>query len=180
MQDRIDPRELDRPLFTVGELAQAADIERGLADVWVHRGIIVPTRLAKAGGRKRPHFSLRAIFRAKLVRMLTEHLAIGPSDSAQLAAESGAIAVADMLDNNDWMMVVLNNRNLPFKIWAAVSRTRKKWRWKLFTKADEIIDPFGDSVPFVVLQLWAALLDVYRKCEPLHDFAMRGTKTDGA
>ena len=144
MQYRIDPRELERPLFTVGELAEAADIERGLADVWVHRKIIVPTRVAKAGGRKRPHFSFRAIFRAKLVRVLTEYLAIGPSDSARLAAESEVTTVADMLDNDDWMMVVLNNRNRPFKIWAAVSRTDKKWQWQLFTEADAIIDPFGD------------------------------------
>ena len=163
--------DIEAALFTVGELANVAGIKRGVADVWVHRGIIVPTRVAHVSGRKRPLFSIRAVFKARLVHLLHENLATGPTESALVAKESETVKIAGMLDNEDWILTVLRNmhRPTPLEIWAAVNRDNKRWQWKLFTDAKKIGVPFGSSHPFMVLPLSSTLLATYKDCKRLHD-----------
>jgi hypothetical protein len=165
----IDWIEIDQPYFTAAEVAGVAGIARGLADVWIHRGIISPSRVDRSAGRRRPLFSVRAIVKAKLVRILGEHFAIGPSEAADLAKDSDSTEIAEMLSGEDWMFAVrrslISGKQIDLSV--AVARIGKKWRWQLFVTNDGIVAPFGPDVPYIVLPLATIFIGVITECTAL-------------
>jgi len=167
MKQAPAPIDIDAALFTLGELAEVAGIKRGLVDVWSHRGVIAPTRVARVSGRRRGLFSVRAIVRARLVRVLGEHVAMGPAESAGLAKDSGSVEVADMMAGEDWMFAARRNPHLGYSV--AVARIENCWRWKLITKGEDTASYFGPAVPFIVLPIWHIFNEVYRACIALHE-----------
>src|SRR4051812_16203877 len=91
--------DIDAPLFSVGELSQVSGIGRSAIDMYLHRGILAPTRrertkrptLKSKGSSRfsnqgRPMFSVAVIFKARLIRELGNALGLGPSE-ASIAAD---------------------------------------------------------------------------------------------
>ncbi len=79
---------IDAPYFSVAELARIAGIDRAVADQWVHRQLIKPILVKRAGSLKRPFFSVRAIFKARLAVVLNQQLLFGPGQSAPVSNKS--------------------------------------------------------------------------------------------
>ena len=115
--------DLDAPFFTVAELAHIAGLDRGQVDVWLRRGVIQPTRIERLNVRSRSLFSVGAIFEAKLIRVLGEHLAIGPSDSLLIAKELEAAILAKVTtDDGKWKWHVA--RHLQFSLCLSHYQTK--------------------------------------------------------
>jgi len=57
MKDSISQRkvqldfDIDAALFTVSELAQVSGISRSAIDMYLHRGVLIPTRRAQQNSR---------------------------------------------------------------------------------------------------------------------------------
>jgi Asp-tRNA(Asn)/Glu-tRNA(Gln) amidotransferase B subunit len=80
--------DMTAALFSQAELCDAAGIENETANNWIKRGLLEPT---KVGGRKirgRRLFSLLDIFKAHLMNEAIKHLAMPPSQSAQIAKQA--------------------------------------------------------------------------------------------
>ena len=100
------PFDIYAGLFSPGEISEAAGVSRPIIDVWVNRGVIAPTRRERPTGRKprprgksaarrgRPLFSCRDVFKATLVRVLAERLALGSTDSSLVAGKAGAASLS--------------------------------------------------------------------------------------
>src|SRR4051794_39802676 len=128
MNDTLD---IKAALFTATEVARAAQLDRGHVDVWVHRGVIKPTRVERWTARGRALFSVVAIFEARVIRVLGECLGIGPADSTVAAASARAIL------SDDWMHAIArsveNDTPLKDNLLVSVSRSEKGWRYVLHT-----------------------------------------------
>ena len=107
MKDSISQRkvqldfDIDAALFTVTELAQVSGISRSAIDMYLHRGVLIPTRRARTlsptrktkvrGGKTaqgRPMFSVIIIFKARLIWELGNTLGLGPSESSLASDEA--------------------------------------------------------------------------------------------
>src|SRR4029078_6403762 len=100
IEDTMD--EFDKPFFSGSELAKVAGIERKLLNLWIERGMISPTKIERHAARKRYSFSLRAIFGARLTKVLFDRLEISPPPGLEAgidcgnAARPGAPAAANL------------------------------------------------------------------------------------
>jgi len=171
---------IDAPYFSLAELARIAGIDRAVADQWVHRQLLRPALVKRAGSLKRPFFSARAIFKAKLIVALNEHLSFGPGQSAAIANDSDskevATEVADMVAGEDWAYYAARciERSRPMKLVMVVSRIKNCWRWKLVGPDDPNTEPYGAGIPAVILPLASIFEPVYRACREIHAEQMTG------
>jgi hypothetical protein len=107
MKDSISRRkaqldfDIDAALFTVAELAQVSGISRSAIDMYLHRGVLIPTRRARTlsptrkakvrgwkAAQGRPMFSVIIIFKARLIWELGNTLGLGPSESSLASDEA--------------------------------------------------------------------------------------------
>lgn len=161
---------VDQPFFSTAELAQIAGIDRGIADQWIHRKLITPTRVERSGSRRRPTFSVRTVFKAKLIVILNDHFTFAPGQSAQVANDSDCTDLASLLAGEDWMYTAARaiDEGRPWKFWVAVTRVDKRWRWRILFSPAEIFDLFGTGVPYLLLPLPEIFSPVYEACRAIH------------
>ncbi len=169
----------------MAELARIAGIDRAVADQWVHRQLIKPILVKRAGSLKRPFFSVRAIFKARLAVVLNQQLLFGPgqsapvsnkSDSEEVATELGYLLakceLAETVAGSDWMYAAARgiDSGKLMQFWMAVTRYRKGWRWKLVSHvdSDKFDDVFGPDIPMLMLPLPAIFEPVYRACRKVY------------
>jgi len=166
---------VDQPYFSVAELARIAKIDRGVADQWIHRGLITPTKVERAGSRRRPIFSVRDVFKAKLICNLNDHFSFTPGQSAPLANNSDSVELADMLSDEDWMYAAARgiDHSKPMQFRVAVTRVKKCWRWQLIDPETRVSDVFGRGVPFIVLPLPDMFAPIYAACRTIHAASTR-------
>ena len=156
--DRISRRkaqlafDIDAALFTVTELAQVSGISRSAIDMYLHRGVLIPTRRArtlsptrktKVRGWKtaqgRPMFSVIIIFKARLIWELGNTLGLGPSESS-LASDQALHAeipeheleaenVAEIAAGRNWMWTCARSveTNQTINIYAYAARSADRW-----------------------------------------------------
>ena len=161
---------IDEPYFSVAELASVAEIDRGLADQWIHRSLIRPTRVERAGSRNRPIFSVRGVFKARLICILNDRFNFAPGQSAPVANDSDSAELAELLAGEDWMYAAARgiDRSKPMNFWVAVTRIQKCWRWQLIFPTESGIAPFGPAIPYIMLPLPEMFSPVYLACRAIH------------
>lgn len=178
--DRID---INAPQFTGSDLAHVAGLDSGLLKLWVRRGLLQPTRIERLAIRQRPHFSVVAIFKAKLMRLVGETLSIGPAlvrlaaDQAEDEANkkqgklsaSAAAKLSRVLADEGWMWAVARSvetgKALP--VFAAVTLTGDCWNFILYVGEEKIAPPFGADVPYAFLPVGPIFASVYNECRHL-------------
>lgn len=157
--------ELEVPLnaaqFTAGDVALVAGVTRGHVDVWVHRGVIKPTRPV----RGRPLFSVVAIFEAKLVRVLGE-VTIRPAEWSEVSEIIQAVI------SDDWMYSVARsverNTHLKNDLFISIGRRNKRWAYVLHVAGEKLQADFGPEAGFLVLPIGRIFASVYAKCREIY------------
>lgn len=160
-----DPINIELPLFSVAELAHVAGLGRGLVDLWVHRGLIKPSRVDRLTIRTRSSFSIATIFETKLVRVLGDRLALGVSDAGGVAHK---IAEA-VVDDKKWMFNAARHaeRGKVFALFAVVSRSGDCWQSVLHVGSDNIRLEFGKDVPEIVAPIGELFYPLYNGCKAI-------------
>jgi hypothetical protein len=155
---------IEIPLFTTAELAQAVGVNRGLVDVWMHRGVIRPSKVGQSAIRGPAMFSVVAIFEVKLIRVLGECLAIGPSDAGKVAEIArGVIGDGKSL----WSLARGIERNKPIDLVVAISRVRGSW--KVINLIGRVTAPkeFDRETAFAMVPFAAIFEGVYAACKKI-------------
>jgi hypothetical protein len=198
MKDSISQRkaqldcDIDAALFTVTELAQVSGISRSAIDMYLHRGVLIPTRRARTLGptRKtkvrgwktaqgRPMFSVIIIFKARLILELGNTLGLGPSESSlasdealrteipahQLKGENIAKLAAD----RNWMWACARSAetNQPINIYAYAARSADRWLFDMHLGEKGAIPCFGLQVPHVYVPISELFISVYNDCKKI-------------
>ena len=198
MKDSISQRkaqldfDIDAALFTVSELAQVSGISRSAIDMYLHRGVLIPTRRArtlsptrktKVRGWKtaqgRPMFSVIIIFKARLIWELGNTLGLGPSESSLAsdealrteiqARELEAENVAEIAAGRNWIWACARSveRNQPIKIYAFAARSADRWLFDMHLGEKGAMPCFGLQVPHVYVPLSEIFIGVYSECKKI-------------
>lgn len=87
---------LDAAVFTTGKLAEIAEVDRRVVDVWLNRGLLQPVRRERSSAAKRrpgatsqgrPLFAIDTVFQVRLARELGHHIGLGLSEWIELAQQ---------------------------------------------------------------------------------------------
>jgi hypothetical protein len=198
MKDSISQRkaqldfDINAALFTVTELAQVSGISRSAIDMYLHRGVLIPTRRArtlsptrktKVRGWKtaqgRPMFSVIIIFKARLIWELGNTLGLGPSESSLAsdqalhteipARELEAGNVAEIAAGRNWMWACARSveTNLPINIYAYAARSGDRWLFDMHLGDKGEIPSFGLQVPHVYVPISEIFISVYKECKKI-------------
>ena len=198
MKDSISQRkvqpdfDIDAALFTLTELAQVSGISRSAIDMYLHRGILIPTRRArtlsptrktKVRGRKtaqgRPMFSVIIIFKARLIWELGNTLGLGPSESS-LASDEALHAeipereleagnVAEIAAGRNWMWACARSveTNQTINIYAYAARSADRWLFDMHLGEKGAIPCFGLQVPHLYVPISEIFISVYKECKKI-------------
>jgi hypothetical protein len=198
MKDSISKRkvqldfDIDAALFTVAELAQVSGISRSAIDMYLHRGVLIPTRRArtfsptrktKVRGWKtaqgRPMFSIIIIFKARLILELGNALGLGPSESSlvsdqALQAEIPPLDlehgnVADIAADRNWMWACARSveTNQPIKVYAYATRSADRWLFDMHLGEKSAIPCFGLQVPHAYVPVSEIFISIYNDCKKI-------------
>jgi hypothetical protein len=202
MQPALD---IDAALFTVTELAQVSGISRSAIDMYLHRGVLIPTRRertssparkTKVRGRKttqgRPMFSVVIIFKARLIRELGNALGLGPSESS-LAADAAvdakiparelkAAKVPEIVAGPNWMSACARSveNNQPLNIYAYAARSADKWLFDMHVGKNGAIPRFGLQGPRIYVPISEIFISVYNECKNIAGVTSQDTKGEDA
>jgi hypothetical protein len=198
MKDSISQRkaqldfDIDAALFTVTELAQVSGISRSAIDMYLHRGVLIPTRRArtlshtrktKVRGWKtaqgRPMFSVIIIFKARLIWELGNILGLGPSESS-LASDEALRAeipageleeenVAEIPAGRNWMWACARSvaTNHPINIYAYAARSADRWLFDMHLGEKGANPCFGLQVSHVYVPISEIFINVYNECKKI-------------
>ena len=198
MKDSISKRkaqldfDIDAALFTVTELAQVSGISRSAIDMYLHRGVLIPTRRArtlsptrktKVRGRKtaqgRPMFSVIIIFKARLILELGNTLGLGPSESSLASDQAlhagipsnelGEENVAEIAAGRNWMWACARSveTKQPINIYAYAARSADRWLFDMHFGEKGAIPCFGLQVPHVYVPISEIFISVYNECKKI-------------
>ena len=198
MKDSISQRksqldfDIDAALFTVTELAQVSGISRPAIDMYLHRGVLIPTRRArtlspirktKVRGWKtaqgRPMFSVIIIFKARLILELGNTLGLGPSESSLAsdqalrteipARQLGEENVAEIAAGRNWMWACARSAETkqPINIYAYAARSADRWLFDMHFGENGAIPCFGLRVPHVYVPISEIFINVYKECKKI-------------
>jgi hypothetical protein len=193
-------------LFSVAEVAEMAGVPRPIVDVWVTRKVIEPTRRQRpAAGKRysakkkkvtprvgRPLFSCRDVFKALLVRVLADELALASPESSGVATlvalakvadvvddgKRGLVEIADVAAGGEWMWAVGRSieRGQSLNVYAYANRHGGEWRLDMHFGALGATPCFGWNVPNIFIPVGDIFAEAYRKCREL----VGGAPYDGA
>jgi len=176
--------DINESYFSGAALAKVAGVDRKLLNRWLERGLIEPPRIERLAIRKRPMFSVVAIFQARLIKILYDSLAISASGSVLAglkaeresrpgaAAASGLARLAKAVADEGWMWAVARSvdRNEPLALLAAINRrSNDTWRFFLEFDAGKFADRFGPEEPYAIVQVGAIFGSVYRDCISIYE-----------
>jgi hypothetical protein len=175
--------KIDASNFNATQLGHVAGADRKLINLWLERGLISPTKLERVGDRNRPKFSVIAIFKARLMKVLSETLSISPSSSmlagneAERAAKpSAAVAssithMANTLADEGWMWAVARSvdRGKPLALFAAINRAEDCWRFFMEFDVGKFPQRFLPKEPYAVIPIGVLFAEVYRQCKTMHE-----------
>ena len=184
MLDITDPR------FTARDLSEVALIDRKLVNLWLERNLIEPTLVKPLEVRKRPMFSMVAIYKARLMRLLSDYLEISTSglklaglevekaNRRGAAAASGIKRAANAIADAGWMWAVKrsvdDNRPLardaagkPLTLYGAIALIDGCWDFHMEFELSKFTSHFAPEVPFAVIPIEATFASVYRQCQAL-------------
>lgn len=152
--------DIQAPLFTLAELCRATGLDRGVANMWLRRGHIQPTRSEQLPIRKRALFSVFAIFQLKLVQLMAECTAMSPSE---------ALDFSKRITTAMWSVARESDRGRTLELLAGVSKDRDRWRL-VFPVLDErkLARQFGQLSPYIVIPVGEIFAEVYRKCQAIY------------
>ena len=198
MKDSISQRkvqldfDIDAALFTVTELAQVSGISRSAIDMYLHRGVLIPTRRArtlsptrkiKVRGWKtaqgRPMFSVIIVFKARLIWELGNTLGLGPSESSLAsdqalhagipANELGEENGAEIAAGRNWMWACARSveTKQPINIYAYAARSADRWLFDMHFGEKGAIPCFGLQVPHVYVPISEIFISVYNECKKI-------------
>jgi len=195
---------INAPVFTVTELARVSGISRPAIDMYLHRGVLIPTRReqkssrtrkTKVRGRKtpqgRPMFSVIIIFKTRLIRELGT-LGLGPSESSLAsdevlhaeipAGELEAGNVAEIAAGRNWMWACARSveANQPVNIYAYAARSADKWLFDVHLGEKVAIPSFGLQIPHIYVPISVIFMSVYNECKRLLGVTGADTKRDDA
>lgn len=169
------PLDLDAPFFTAGQLAGAAGLPRGTADVWVHRGLIGSR--GRRTGKGRAPFSIAVVFEAKVFRILAEDVGIKPSESLAIAKQLATVKAED----GYWMFSVARGieNAKPLDLVAALSRSDGRWRSVLHHSTQSASADFGAEKAYIELPISKIFEGVYDTCKRMLAGAVEPAKRKG-
>jgi hypothetical protein len=198
MKDSISQRkvqldfDIDAALFTVSELAQVSGISRSAIDMYLHRGVLIPTRRArtlsptrktKVRGWKtaqgRPMFSVIIIFKARLIWELGNTLGLGPSESSLASDEAVRTEIpareleagndAEIPAGRNWMWACARSveTKQPINIYACAARSAGRWQFDIHLGEKGAIPCFGLQVPHVYVPISEIFFSVYNECKKI-------------
>ena len=184
--------DIDAALFTVTELAQVSGISRSTIDMYLHRGVVIPTRRertlshtrkTKVRGRKttqgRPMFSAIIIFKARLIWELGNTLGLGPSESSLAsdealhaeipARELEAGNVAKIAAGRNWMWACARSveTHQPINIYAYAARSADGWLFDIHLGEKGANPCFGLQVPHLYVPISEIFMSVYNDCKKI-------------
>jgi hypothetical protein len=177
--ETFSPNTIFAPAFSSNELCKVAGIDRKLANLWMERGVIEPTRTERLAVRTRPHFSCVGIFKARLTRELSDLLDIGTSTS-RIPGLGAEVADNPSISNGDIRRVVhvaaspgwmhgsarAVERGKPLNFYAGFGRSDKCWEFRMDTNVDKLVAHFGD-ISFVLMPIGSIFDGVYLSCKSL-------------
>jgi hypothetical protein len=160
--------------------------------MYLHRGILIPTRRARTlsptrktmvRGRKtaqgRPMFSVIIIFKARLILELGNTLGLGPSESSlasdeALRTEIPALEleegnVAEIAAGRNWMWACARSAETkqPINIYAYAARSADRWLLDMHSGEKGAFPCFGLEVPHVYVPVSKIFISVYNECKKI-------------
>jgi hypothetical protein len=175
--EKFSPATIFAPAFSSSELCAIAGIDRKLANLWLERGLIEPSRIEQLAVRSRPYFSCVAIFKARLTRELSELFDMSSSSSqfAGIAAElannpSAANAtvrqVVHVAASPGWLHGHARavERGKPLNFYAGLSRKNGCWEFRMDMDVRKLAAHFG-KIPFMLFPIGAIFDEVYLACK---------------
>ncbi len=179
--------DITDPRFTARDLSEVAMIDRKLVNLWLERELIEPTLIKLLEVRKRPMFSVVGIYKARLMRLLTDHLQMSTSglklagseiakaNRRGAAAASGIKSVAHAIADTGFLWAVKRsvdeNRPLardsagkPLALYGAVALVDDCWDFHLDFDLNELATRFASEVPFALIPVESTFASVYRQC----------------
>jgi hypothetical protein len=172
----MEPLDPDYPYFRGADLRLVAGLSRDLANVWLHRGFLRPTKVDRRGRRNKPMFSMAVIFEAKLIRVLSERLDIGPSSSntpAELIRKDTTCLTSMLANEKSWMWAAARSveRGKSLNLVASITRSDGRWRYVIHGEDETPDHLFGDLAPqarvIARLPITALFEDVYKSCRSI-------------
>ena len=154
-----DPIDIELPLFSAAELANVAGLDRGRVDLWVHRGIICPSRVDRLTVRSRSSFSMIVVYEAKLIRDFGEHVGVGPTDAVKAAAA--------VIDDGKWLFHAARHAEAGDILdhFAIVSRSEDCWQANFHVGLDPV--RAQKETPGILVATGATFAAVYKSCKAL-------------
>ncbi len=186
--------------FGTGDVAHVCGVSRAVIDMWVNRGFIGPTRRTRSAterpratkrGRStvskgRPLFSVRDVFKARLMRVLAMQVGAGLAEWEEIAeqvrnrkikdSERAIGALAELAEISDtpamtgeWMWAVARSieRGKPLNIYAYASRSGEEWLFDMHFVNRGEPPCFGENVPHVFIPVSDVFAYVYTKCKKI-------------
>jgi hypothetical protein len=180
--------KIDLAAFTATQLSTVTGIDRKLVNLWLERGVITPTHLERLTERNRPMFSVIAIFKARLIKALSDELSINPASSmlagaeAERASRPGARAassvarMAQVIADAGWMWAVARgvDRGKPLALFAAINRTDDCWQLFLEFDVGKFAQRFGPDKAYAVIPIGEVFATVYRQCKKIYEGGQPG------
>jgi hypothetical protein len=183
MKKETPELKIDKPEFTAAQLCAVAGIDRKLVNLWLERNLIAPTKVERLAARNRPMFSVIAIFKARLIRALSETLSINPASSmlagieAERASRPGAAAassiarMAQTIADEGWMWAVARSvdRGKPLALFAAINRVDDCWQFFMEFDVGKFAQRFQPDEPYAVVPIGEIFATVYRDCKKTYE-----------
>lgn len=179
--EKFSPNTIFAAAFSSNELCEIAGVDRKLANLWLERGVIQPSRIERLAIRSRPHFSCVEIFKTRLTRELSKLLDVATSSSqvagigAQVANDPTSYSadirrIVHVAANEGWMhgSARAAERGKPLNFYAGLSRSEKCWEFQMDTDVRKLIARFG-NVSIILIPIGDLFDAVYLKCKAAAD-----------
>lgn len=187
--------DITAPLFTINEVASAAELDPAMVHLWLKRGVLKASRVEELAVRRRAMFSVEAVFRAKLARVLSGTLGIGPfdvseADKTKKIASTAALrsiagpdtrdarptghvikSLTGVITDQSWMWAIARSveQDKPLPLLGGISRAGDCWQFLIDLDANKLADRFGPDTAYGVIPIGTLFARVYRQCKTIYE-----------
>jgi hypothetical protein len=159
--------DLNAAEFTASELREAAGLDLHVTNIWLQRQLLEPTKAERLNRKTRQRFSIAAIFQARMMRLLAEHVGIGPLNSKTATSRLFRDFVRIVADESMWPLARGMRRGKPIKITAAIWRTGETWKYRFFVNDEKVDSGLGPEAIVAVVPVSEIFTVVFEKCEAI-------------
>ena len=126
-------------------------------------------------------FSVRGIFKARLIGEVWTHIGLGSTDVGEIFTDATLELVDHQVDGN-WMWAVARSveNQKPFRIDLYAKRSEGTWQFDMQVGGKVAVPCFGLNTPYVFIPLSEIFVAAYTECKKAMGVTGQVTKSEEA